>query len=63
MIEEIHYPPVKGFRLVLDELSKKIPAAKPANPRDFTDTRFFDELDRSGFFEQTPNNLVPSGRH
>jgi hypothetical protein len=46
------YPTVKGFRLVLDELSKKIPAAKPANPRDFADMRFLDELDRSGFFEQ-----------
>jgi NitT/TauT family transport system substrate-binding protein len=45
------YPTLEGFRVVLDELSEKIPAAKTANPKDFTDTRFLDELDRSGFFE------------
>ena len=37
---------------VLNELSEKIPAAKTANPTDFTDTRFLDELERSGYFEQ-----------
>ena len=46
------YPTLEGFRVVLDELSEKIPAAKTANPKDFTDTRFLDDLDRSGFFEQ-----------
>jgi ABC-type nitrate/sulfonate/bicarbonate transport system substrate-binding protein len=46
------YPTLEGFRIVLDELSDKIPAAKTANPKDFTDTRFLDELDRSGFFDQ-----------
>ena len=46
------YPTLEGLRVVLDELSEKIPAAKTANPKDFTDTRFLDELDRSGFFDQ-----------
>jgi len=46
------YPTLEGFRIVLDELSEKIPTAKTANPKDFTDTRFLDELDRSGYFEQ-----------
>jgi NitT/TauT family transport system substrate-binding protein len=46
------YPTLEGFRVVLDELSEKIPAAKTANPKDFTDTRFLDELDRSGYFDQ-----------
>ena len=46
------YPTMEGFRVVLDELSEKIPAAKTANPKDFTDTRFLDELDRSGYFDQ-----------
>jgi ABC-type nitrate/sulfonate/bicarbonate transport system substrate-binding protein len=46
------YPTLEGLRLVLDELSEKIPAAKTANPKDFTDTRFLDELDRAGYFEQ-----------
>jgi ABC-type nitrate/sulfonate/bicarbonate transport system substrate-binding protein len=46
------YPTLEGFRIVLDELSEKIPAAKNANPKDFTDTRFLEELDRSGFIDQ-----------
>ena len=46
------YPTLEGFRVVLDELSEKIPAAKTANPKDLTDTRFLEELDRSGFIDQ-----------
>jgi len=46
------YPTLEGFRVVLDELSEKIPSAKTANPKDFTDTRFLEELDRSGFIDQ-----------
>jgi NitT/TauT family transport system substrate-binding protein len=46
------YPTLEGFRVVLDELSEKIPTARTANPKDFTDTRFLDELDRSGYFDQ-----------
>lgn len=46
------YPTLEGFRVVLDELSEKIPAAKAANPKDFTDTRYLEELDRSGYFDQ-----------
>ena len=46
------YPTLEGFRVVLDELSEKIPSAKNANPKDFTDTKFLEELDRSGFIDQ-----------
>jgi ABC-type nitrate/sulfonate/bicarbonate transport system substrate-binding protein len=46
------YPTLEGFRIVLDELSEKIPAAKTANPKDFTDTRFLEELDRSGLIDR-----------
>jgi len=46
------YPTLEGFRIVLDELSEKIPSAKTANPKDFTDTKFLEELDRSGFIDQ-----------
>ena len=46
------YPTLEGFRVVLDELSEKIPAARTANPKDFTDTRLLEELDRSGYIEQ-----------
>ena len=45
------YPTVEGMKTVLDELSVKLPAAKTAQPRDFMDTRFIEELDRSGFID------------
>ncbi|MGZ9155232.1 MAG: ABC transporter substrate-binding protein [Candidatus Binatia bacterium] len=46
------YPTVEGVKTVLEELSPKLPAAKTAQPRDFMDTRFIDELDRSGYIDR-----------
>ena len=46
------YPTVDGVKTVLEELSAKLPAAKTAQPRDFIDLRFIDELDRSGFIDR-----------
>ncbi len=46
------YPTVEGVKAVLEELSPKLPAAKTAQPRDFMDTRFIDELDRSGYIDR-----------
>ena len=46
------YPTVEGVKTVLEELSAKLPAAKTAQPRDFMDTRFIDELDRSGYIDR-----------
>lgn len=46
------YPTVEGVKAVLDELSPKLPAAKTAQPRDFIDARFLDELDRAGFIDR-----------
>jgi len=45
------YPTVEGMKTVLDELAVKLPAAKTAQPREFMDTRFIEELDRSGFID------------
>ena len=45
------YPTLEGMKTVLDELSLKVPAAKTAQPREFIDTRFIEELDRSGFID------------
>ena len=45
------YPTVEGMKTVLDELALKVPAAKAARPREFMDTRFIEELDRSGFID------------
>ena len=46
------YPTVEGIKAVLDELSPKLPAAKTAQPRDFMDIRFIEELDRSGYIDR-----------
>ena len=46
------YPTVEGVKTVLEELSPKLPAAKTAQPRDFMDIRFIDELDRSGYIDR-----------
>jgi NitT/TauT family transport system substrate-binding protein len=46
------YPTVEGVKAVLDELSPKMPAAQTAQPRDFMDIRFIEELDRSGYIER-----------
>lgn len=45
------YPTAEGMKTVLDELALKVPAAKAAQPREFMDTRFIEELDRSGFID------------
>jgi NitT/TauT family transport system substrate-binding protein len=45
------YPTVEGFKAVLAELAEQIPAAKIADAREFFDTRFLEELDRSGYID------------
>ena len=45
------YPTLEGFKNIIVELSPKIPAARSAEPKDFVDMRFLDELDRSGFID------------
>jgi ABC-type nitrate/sulfonate/bicarbonate transport system substrate-binding protein len=45
------YPTLDGFKMVFADLSEQIPAAKTADPRDFVDTRFLEELDRSGYID------------
>jgi ABC-type nitrate/sulfonate/bicarbonate transport system substrate-binding protein len=42
------YPGVEGFRAILNDLTKRMPAAKTADPHDFFDPRFIQELDRNG---------------
>ena len=46
------YPTLEGFKTIFADLAKRVPAAKNADPRDYVDTRFIDELDRSGFIDK-----------
>jgi ABC-type nitrate/sulfonate/bicarbonate transport system substrate-binding protein len=45
------YPTLEGFKMVFADLADQIPAAKTADPKDFVDTRFLEELDRSGYID------------
>jgi ABC-type nitrate/sulfonate/bicarbonate transport system substrate-binding protein len=45
------YPTLDGFKAVFAELAEQIPSAKTADPKDFVDTRFLEELDRSGYID------------
>jgi hypothetical protein len=35
----------------LNDLVEQLPAAKTADPKDFVDTRFLEELDKSGYID------------
>ena len=45
------YPTLEGFKSIIGDLIPKIPAAKSAEPKDFVDVRFLEELDRSGYID------------
>lgn len=45
------YPTLEGFKAVFAELAEQVPAAKIADPRDFVDTRFLEDFDRSGYID------------
>jgi NitT/TauT family transport system substrate-binding protein len=46
------YPTLEGFKTIFADLSKRVPAAKNADPKDYVDIRFIEELDRSGFIDK-----------
>jgi hypothetical protein len=45
------YPNLEAFKTIFKDVSDRIPAAKTANPRDFIDTSFLEELDKSGYID------------
>ena len=45
------YPTLEGIKTIISDLSPKIPAAKTAEPKDFVDVKFLEELDRSGYID------------
>jgi NitT/TauT family transport system substrate-binding protein len=46
------YPTLDGFKTIFEDLAKRVPAAKNANAKDYIDTRFIDELDKSGYIDR-----------
>jgi hypothetical protein len=45
------YPPIKGIQLALEEIGERNPAAKTANPEQFTYISIVKELDQSGYID------------
>lgn len=45
------YPNLEGFRTIFKDVSDRISGAKTANPREFVDTSFLEELDKSGYID------------
>jgi ABC-type nitrate/sulfonate/bicarbonate transport system substrate-binding protein len=45
------YPTLDGFKTLFEDLAKRVPAARNANPKEFVDTRFIEEFDRSGYID------------
>ena len=45
------YPNMEAFKTIFKDVSDRVPAAKTANPKDFVDTSFLEELDKSGYID------------
>ena len=45
------YPNLESFKTIFKDVSDRIPAAKTANAKDFIDTSFLEELDKSGYID------------
>jgi len=45
-------PTIDGIKTILNDLADQIPAAKTADPKEFADTRFLEELYKSGYIDR-----------
>jgi hypothetical protein len=43
---------LEGIQSTLDEIAPAEPRAKTVKPQEMVDTRYLDEMEKSGFFEQ-----------
>ena len=46
------YPNMEGVRYAVEEVAKRVPAARGKQPEDFINLRFLNELDKEGFFKE-----------
>jgi len=52
VLEKAPYVNMVGMQNALDDLAKTLPAAKEAKPEQFIDTRFLDNLEKSGLLKE-----------
>ncbi len=45
------YPNLESFKTIFKDVSDRMPAAKTANAKEFVDTSFLEELDKSGYID------------
>ena len=45
------YPNLDGFRAILSSLTNRMPSAKTADLKDFSEPKFIEELDQSGYID------------
>jgi NitT/TauT family transport system substrate-binding protein len=45
------YPNLESFKTIFKDVSDRLPAAKSANAKEFVDTSFLEELDKSGYID------------
>ena len=45
------YPNMESFKTIFKDVSDRMPAAKTADPREFVDVSFLQELDKSGYID------------
>jgi NitT/TauT family transport system substrate-binding protein len=50
-VKQKPYPNLESFKTIFKDVSDRIPAAKTANAREFVDTSFLEELDKSGYID------------
>lgn len=51
-IPKIPYPSPEAIKIVLDQMAEKDPRARAAQPEQFIDPRFFQELEKEGFIQR-----------
>ena len=51
VLEKAPYINMAGMQNALDDLAKTVPAAKSVKPEQFIDTRYLDNLERSGLLQ------------
>jgi ABC-type nitrate/sulfonate/bicarbonate transport system substrate-binding protein len=52
VLEKAPYINMAGMKNALDDLAKTVPAARDAKPEQFIDTRFLDNLEKSGLLQE-----------
>lgn len=52
VLEKAPYVNMVGMQIALDDLAKTLPVAKEAKPEQFIDTRFLDNLEKSGLLKE-----------